>query len=272
MTKPVIFFFRGLNTYGDDRARFGPLDFGPVSEGLKKYFAQAGVEFVFVTGMGSGPLTEIAERARVFVRGHTLWLNHAGPTVFLGHSAGGLIARKLFGEPEFCSASGSFGQSLKCITVATPHRGSKLAEILCRAPSAFPKTARLLEHANYDLKRRHQFFLELTPAAVSAFFIDSISAGTDLEAQNSGATRALYSVVCSAPRAEWCWPLRAMHCLTMLREFSDESDGIVERSSQAAGTVLAEIRIDHFRQVGLPGGKHPQFIELCRVLLNACFS
>jgi hypothetical protein len=77
----------------------------------------------------------------------------------------------------------------------------------------------------------------------------------------------LGSIVCSAPRQDWCVPLRLFYQLPVFDDFNLPSDGMIERDTQSFGDVTAELNIDHFRQIGLFGGSH-RFQQLCDVLVD----
>lgn len=238
MIPPVhVFFFRGLSTYGHDRAVWSIFDFGPVYKRLASTLTAKGILFHPVLGMGTGSLAEVTNRARLFLAQHPVWRDSRLPVHFLGHSAGGLVARLLTAEAQ--------RPLLSLLTVATPHRGTELAQVCLDMPARQPSSARTLRRFGYDIERRHEFFAELTPESVTRL----LSAEPDL----AKIVRAA-SVVCSSSRAEWCLPLRLIYKIEAFAQLTALSDGAVERDSQPFGEVIAELNIDHFRQVGLFGG------------------
>jgi hypothetical protein len=139
------------------------------------------------------------------------------------------------------------------LTVATPHRGSKLAEICVNMPEQFKGSHLLLKTFRYDVSRKRHFFSELTPSSVS----EMLGAEPRVPSQIRAG-----SVVCSAPRSEWCLPLKMFYKVKAFDDFRAPSDGLVESASQPFGEVVAEVNIDHFRQVGLFGGGE-RFSRLC---------
>lgn len=215
--------------------------------------ARRGIDFHPVIGMGSGPLLEVAARARAFVEDHPVWKDPRTPVHFLAHSAGGLVARLV--ADALGSARPNKIQS--CLTVASPHRGSRLAQVFMEMHENYRGSALILKSFGYDVSRKRPYFSELTPAAVKALMSDGDNSATE-----SGVARA--SIVAWAPREEWCLPLSLFYRLRAFNDFRAPSDGVVERDTQTFGQVVAELKIDHFRQIGLFGESH-RFEQLCDV-------
>jgi hypothetical protein len=143
---------------------------------------------------------------------------------------------------------------ISALTVATPHRGSALAEIVAQMPERYRGSEMILRSFGYNIKTRRHFFEELTPSGLKKVFIQG-----DLE--KPYATIRTGSIVCAAPRSEWCLPLKACYKIKAFDDFRLPSDGIVERDSQPWGRVVAEVPMDHFRQVGLfRAGKQFEFL------------
>lgn len=243
-----VFFFRGLSTYGHDHAQWSVFDFGPIYKHLSAAFAGRGIEFHPITGLGAGSLPEIAARAAGFLGSHPIWNDPTQPVHFLGHSAGGLVAR-------MAAAQAPAGKLLSCLTIASPHRGSRLARICVDMPEVNRGSALVLRTFGYDVAKKRHFFDELTSESIGKLFAAEIKSATP--------TR-LASVVCWAPRSEWCWPLKLFYRVKAFNDFDLPSDGVVERDSQPYGDVIAELKIDHFRQVGLFGDLH-RFERMCDV-------
>ncbi|MGE3683644.1 MAG: esterase/lipase family protein [Bdellovibrionales bacterium] len=267
MPSVPVFFFRGLSTYGHDHAQWTVFDFGPVYKRLAASLNRKGLDFHPVLGMGSGPLREVAWRARAFIESHPIWQDPERPIGFLAHSTGGLVARLVLEQ----MGDAARGKVVRFLTVASPHRGSALAQICVEMPERYPGSAFILRSSGYNVAAKRPFFAELTPERVaevlSHFTSDdrgTLSAeGDTVSLGKSGIQVA--SIVCHAPRAQWCLPLRLCYTLKAFREFAIPSDGVVELDSQAFGKVVAEIQLDHFRQVGLFGGNaSSEFGQMCR--------
>lgn len=251
MKKPPVhvFYFRGLSTYGSDDAKWSVFNFGPMHRHLSRAFAERDVTLIPVEGMGVGRLDEMAARARKFIETHPVW-TAAGSVHFCGHSAGGLIARLTLD-----SLADANGRVSSIMTFGTPNSGCEIARICVDMPVKFRGTTWLLLGCGYDVARHRRFFEELTPERVLPL--------KSLKTQ--GARTA--SVVCYSTRPDFCVPLKIFYRLGAFRSYSSLSDGIVDRDSQPFGEVVAEINIDHFRQIGL-FGERKRFEKLADVLTD----
>lgn len=240
-----VFFIRGLSTYGSDNAQWSVFDFGPMYKHLGAALEARGITFHPVLGLGAGSLPEIAKRAQAFLTSHSVWNDPNQKVHLIGHSAGGLALRLVLPQLKRPVAS--------ALTVATPNHGSELAEICVSLPERYKGSHLLLKTCGYNVAAKQHFFTELTRENVGRIL--------GAESQVPAGTR-VGSVVCSAPRAEWCWPLKMFYKVKAFDDFRTPSDGLVERDSQPFGDVVAEVNIDHFRQVGLFGGCE-RFSRLC---------
>ncbi len=234
MTVNHVFFIRGLSTYGRDNAKWSVFDFGPVYRHLEAAMETRGVKFHPVLGLGAGSLPEVTARAAAFLHNDPVWMDPDKRVHLLGHSAGGLVVRLLL--------PGLKRQVASALTVATPHRGSGLAEICANMPERNKGSALVLKSFGYNVKIKRHFFSELTSASLANVM--------PAEGKPTTVSR-IGSIVCSAPRAEWCLPLKMFYKIKAFDDFTLPSDGVVERDSQPFGEVIREISIDHFRQVGL---------------------
>lgn len=241
-----MFFIRGLSTYGQDNAKWSVFDFGPVYRHLQAAIGDRGIEFHPVLGLGAGNLREVTTRANAFLDQHPVWTDKTKSVHLLGHSAGGLVVRMLLPNLK--------REVRSALTVATPNRGSGLAELVTQIPEKYRGSDLILKTFGYNVSRKLHFFRELTPENVARV----------LSAAPTAAAMAprLGSIVCSAPRSEWCLPLKTFYKIKAFDDFRVPSDGFVERDTQPFGDVIAELNIDHFRQVGL-FRKERQFEELC---------
>jgi hypothetical protein len=247
MSPAQVFFFRGLSTYGLDHAKWSVFDFGPIHGHFASELSRHGIEFHPVLGMGAGPLPEVARRAREYIERHPAWRDPSRPVHFLGHSAGGLIARLVLPELEAARP----GKILSCLTIATPHAGSQLAQIAVEMPERYRGSTLILRSFGYNVRIKRRFFEELTKDGIARV----LGAGRPSAAEAA-------SIVAAAPRREWCPPLRLFYKVKAFNDFALPSDGIVERDSQPFGNVIGELPIDHFRQVGLFGERH-RFESMC---------
>ena len=83
---------------------------------------RAGISRVLILGYSSFRDDFETEAARLAARLRELVPPRA-PVCFLGHSLGGLMARRLAAEPDFC------GRTRCLVTLGTPHQGSALARL-----------------------------------------------------------------------------------------------------------------------------------------------
>jgi hypothetical protein len=170
---------------------------------------------------------------------------------FLGHSAGGVITRLLLSTLE--REGFPVAQKIRShVTIATPHHGSALANVALHMPETHPGSALILRLLGYNLKTRRDFFRSMSRASIHALL-----ANTSNPAIPQG------SIVCAPAPAEWCRLLKTIYLLPGLKAFTQPSDGFVERESQVFGEILAEIPLDHLRQVGLFDGFSPAFQHMC---------
>ncbi|HML53739.1 MAG TPA: alpha/beta fold hydrolase [Solidesulfovibrio magneticus] len=85
-------------------------------------FGRAGISRVLILGYPSFRDDFETEAARLAARLRQLMPPRA-PVCFLGHSLGGLMARRLAAEPDF------LGRTRCLVTLGTPHQGSALARL-----------------------------------------------------------------------------------------------------------------------------------------------
>jgi triacylglycerol lipase len=143
----------------------------------------------------------------------------------IGHSMGGLDARRLLDEPRWAR------RILSLTTVATPHLGSTLADL---ARVRVGPIYRLLESLGID----HRGFMDVTRTAAR----DANAAGA------SSRSLPVFSVAGVPEESQVCWPLRALH--ETLRGFEGPNDGLVSRESALGfGTPLQDWPVDHLRQM-----------------------
>lgn len=235
MSDVNVFFLRGLSTEGTDDIKWSPFDQGPMHRELTRAFAARGVNLIGVPGMGVGSWQEVSTRALAGLEAHPIWRNADQPVHLFGHSAGGVVLRYLL-------ETGLHRRNLlSAITLASPHRGSYLAKVFAQMPDTHGGSAFLFKILGYDVGRRSSIFATLDSDIVNALWRPEVVI--------DGVRMA--SIVASLPRGEWCNLLKVAHSIKALQSFTHESDGIVEKETQAWGEVIAELKIDHIRQIGL---------------------
>ncbi len=147
------------------------------------------------------------------------------PVHLIGHSMGGLDARRLLADESWQE------QILSLTTIGTPHLGSSLADF---AKLRVGRVFRLLEALKIDTqgcldvtrKAAYRFHKRFAPPAR----IPCFSVAGDPLAQNV------------------CWPLRRLH--EVLSEIEGPNDGLVSvESANAFGSPLPHWPVDHLRQV-----------------------
>jgi hypothetical protein len=248
-----VFFFRGMSTHGNDNATWAGLDFGPMYRRWQSEMSRRGAHFHSIQGMGAGRLTEMAARARQFLRSHPVWRNPDQPVHFLGHSAGGLITRLILQHGDVAR-----GKVLSSLSIATPHSGAALADLCINMSRTHPGSYRAMRLGGFNLNKHAEFFAQFTGANLQRLFNDK---------PIQPAAERVASIVCASPRAEWCRILKLFYKLKAFHEFDVYSDGMIERDTQPFGEVFAELRIDHFRQIGLfDDGR--LFRQMCDVMYD----
>ncbi len=254
MSAKHIFFFRGLSTFASDNIRWAFLDLGPMHRKLSQNLSQRGIVFHPISGMGAGTLSEVADRAYQFLQTHPVWLDAKQPVSFLGHSAGGLIARLLLSRSDIPK-----DKVERFLSIATPHNGTSLAETCINMPRDFRGSYLMLMGTGYNISKRRKFFEEFTASHIQHLFAQSPSSPEELPVKRVG------SLVCHVAREEWCLPLKLFSKIPAFAARSAPSDGMIETDTQRFGEVIAELPIDHFRQVGIFGEPH-RFEKMCDVI------
>ncbi len=147
------------------------------------------------------------------------------PVHLIGHSMGGLDARRLLADESWQE------RILSVTTIGTPHLGSSLADF---AKLRVGRVFRLLEALRIDT----QGCLDVTRKAARRFH----------ERFAPPANIPCFSVAGDPPPEEVCWPLRRLHAI--LSEMEGPNDGVVSvESANAFGRPLPRWPVDHLRQV-----------------------
>jgi triacylglycerol lipase len=214
-----------------------------MSHNLKKYFLAKGLPFVAIDHMKCGDIEQLGQRALQQILSLPAPLTRHGIHL-LGHSMGGLVARWLVRHLQ--------GVEIKSlITVATPHRGSQLAENLANVDLSHPLLYRAAQLIGYSIEERKKYFLPLHRQRVENFNKDYT---LPANIQCMSASFAL-------PPTQMSWPMRAIQNRFPTAE---QNDGIVELSSQGWGESLGVFSLDHFAQLGFFFYLNPQKRQAAR--------
>ena len=147
------------------------------------------------------------------------------PVHIIGHSMGGLDARRLLADPFWRN------RVLSLTTIGTPHLGTFLADF---AKLRVGRVYRLLEMMGLD----PQGFLDITRLSARRFHRRYVQP-TDIPC---------FSLAGDPPVAEVTWPLQRLHAV--LSELEGPNDGLVPvASAQAFGIPLPSWPADHLRQM-----------------------
>jgi triacylglycerol lipase len=156
------------------------------------------------------------------------------PVHVIGHSMGGLDARRLLTEPEWAH------RVLSLTTIGTPHLGSTIADL---AQLKAGRVYRLLTVLGID----HRGFLDVTRRNAREFH------------EKAAPPRGMpcFSIAGNPSREDVCWPLHRLY--TALSELEGPNDGLVSvESALAFGTPLPHWPVDHFRQMNwMVSGSEP---------------
>lgn len=247
-TSPVVYFFRGLNSRGDEILRIGPMGFGTYSHRIINSLSPTTV--LNVVGLGRGSVEEMGENAYKFLKNDSLFNSFDRPVHFFGHSMGGLVARYLAHKKDICERIESI------VTVGTPHLGLPAA-----VPNDQGKPMKLIRRIiEADLKDNSQYYQSCRPQNMRQFNQDF-----------PNVDGVFYGSLVGKVRRE--------HLPISLRiidsEYNQEaSDGMVPESSQIWGQHLGTYRLDHLEQIGLCQDFNPlrrlefnlEFRRFCRKL------
>lgn len=165
------------------------------------------------------------------------------PVHLIGHSMGGLDARRLLADPD------ARRRMLTLTTIGTPHLGSVLADF---AKLRVGRVYNLLAAMGID----PQGCLDVTRSAARRHH----------ERNPVPSDVPCFSVAGDPAAESVCWPLRRLHAV--LSELEGPNDGLVSvESANAFGTPLPAWPVDHLRQMnwlsnGLPDLVAPTPLEL----------
>lgn len=236
-----IWYFRGLNSSGDDHIRFGVLKAGLMYGRLEKAFQQHRLEFISIQNIGAGPLSEQVARATQFIEDHPSW-SKPGLHHFLGHSAGGLLARAVAHHVHASDQINSI------VTLATPHQGASITHPALRIPEERPWLFHSLKLMGFNLQKKKDLFASFTPKSIREF-----------NTRYPNLQQIHYaSVSFSLTQEELSLPIRLLHHFAKGRYTLTENDGLIEVESQRWGHHLGHHHLDHLDQLGFHWHLHPQ--------------
>jgi hypothetical protein len=292
-SKPRVYYFRSLNTRGDDSIKVGPFLLGSFSSRFERVLDPERLDFVPVLGLGTGPLQEQAERGKKFLENDGFFERSGGAVHFFGHSAGGLVAKLILEDARF--SAGGWVRSL--ITIGTPHHLGAASAWAAEFSLRRPLGARFFRQIfGYDFQKKRATFesfravAERMPAGTEA----ETRVGLEVEAMaGAGAGRdqaadpeieetqakiktrtrlfsfpaSLFtgSVICAPPPRTWSVLMRTLRHFLPLSQVPLPSDGLIERDAQVFGENHWEFQLDHIQQIGF-GGQGAEFLRLCRFL------
>jgi triacylglycerol lipase len=241
--KAPIVLAHGL--FGFSRIGLGPLTLTTYFRGIPDELRAAGNR-VLVTRVH--PIAGVEFRARR-LGDRILRAFPEDPVHIIGHSMGGLDARRLLADPFWRE------RILSLTTIGTPHLGTFLADF---AKLRVGRVYRLLDLLGLDPRG----FLDITRLSARRFH----------RRYRQPVDLPCFSLAGDPPKHEVTWPLQRLHAV--LTELEGRNDGLVSVvSAQAFGTPLPCWPADHLRQMNWmpppPGSICPPVPELyARVLDN----
>lgn len=232
--QPLVLLFRGMSTHGDENLRFSKLKIGPMMGPWSRYFKKNNLEARTVQGMGNGHIQNNIDKAALFI--NQIPDIESRKLILMGHSTGGLVARALVHHPTV--------QHLNfraVISVATPHKGTRTAELAGEFATHYPKTYKTMRLIGYDFNSKKETFANLTRERVNAFNL-----------QFPDRSEIIYaSSVFSLEKDEMSWPVQSVYRHTWSKNNEPpRSDGFVEEESQAWGEKWFSLPLDHICQIG----------------------
>lgn len=245
--KEPIVLAHGL--FGFSRIGVGPITLTSYFRRIPEALREAGNQ-VIVTRVP--PIASVEERAHRLAE-HIDYALPTGKFHFIGHSMGGLDARRLLTDPAWRR------RTLSLTTIGTPHLGSSIADF---AKLRVGRVFRLLTTLGID------------PAGC-------------LDVTRKAARRAhrlleppkdlFCTSIAGAPTHDSVsWPLKRLHAV--LEEMEGPNDGLVSvESALAFGTPLEPWPVDHLQQMnwlvpGDPGSDHSPIFDLYASIVQRLLS
>ena len=216
---PRLYLAHGL--FGFTRIGLGPVTLTAYFRGIPEALQGVGNR-VLVTRVQ--PIAGVEQRARRLGE-QIVQAFGDEPVHLIGHSMGGLDARRLLADQSW------HDRILSITTIGTPHLGSSLADF---AKLRVGRVFRLLEALKIDT----QGCLDVTRKAARRFN----------ERFAPPANIPCFSVAGDPLAHDVCWPLRRLHAV--LSEIEGPNDGLVSvESANAFGRPLPRWPVDHLRQM-----------------------
>lgn len=182
------------------------------------------------------PTSTVAERADSLAEQIASWDKRAGrPVAVLGHSMGGLDVRYAI------SKLGAGSMIHTCMTVASPHRGSSVADLLMRQADRF-ELSRLVEELPIKFLADMPGGARCLTVEASEEFNRQVLDVDGVRYLSMGGSRG--SVLRTSPE------LAAFYLYLENRE--GPNDGLVSVKSATWGEYVATLDMDHFHQVNFP--------------------
>ena len=230
--------------FGFSRIGLGPLTLTTYFRGIPDELRAAGNR-VLVTRVH--PIAGVEFRARR-LGDRILRAFPEEPVHIIGHSMGGLDARRLLADPFWPK------RVLSLTTIGTPHLGTYLADF---AKLRVGRVYRLLDLMGLDPRG----FLDITRRSARRFH----------RLHDQPLDIPCFSLAGDPPSTEVTWPLQRLHA--MLSELEGPNDGLVSvASAQAFGTALPSWPADHLRQMNwmtpTPGSICPPVPDLYAQVLD----
>ncbi|HWT77999.1 MAG TPA: alpha/beta fold hydrolase [Candidatus Methylomirabilis sp.] len=230
--------------FGFSRIGLGPLTLTTYFRGIPDELRAAGNR-VLVTRVH--PIAGVEFRARR-LGDRILRAFPEEPVHIIGHSMGGLDARRLLADPFWRK------RVLSLTTIGTPHLGTYLADF---AKLRVGRVYRLLDLMGLDPRG----FLDITRRSARRFH----------RLHDQPLDIPCFSLAGDPPSTEVTWPLQRLHA--MLSELEGPNDGLVSvASAQAFGTALPSWPADHLRQMNwmtpMPGSICPHVPDLYAQVLD----
>lgn len=233
----IVFFLRGLNTYGNDSLNFGPLPVGDMAKHwIKAMRPVSDMQFIVVRGLGVGTFNDYIARAKSFIESecfkHPEYLKQQ--IHLLGHSLGGVIARAL---PHHLDKTISVRS---VVSIASPHHGSLLAQSIIEKLETQTEHFRLLNLVGYNVKDRLHHFIHIRPEEMQIF-----------NQRYSDIPSIRYACcLCRAKESDLSWPMKVSLLMSPPGIRAVESDGMVELTAQKWGDVIGTFALDHLSELG----------------------
>ena len=237
-----------------------PSQLHPIAEHLRRH----GIRAYAPNVAPYAPVARRAERWRQHLQ-HVLEETRAPKVHLIAHSMGGLDARYLNARLD------GYRHVAALITIATPHRGTSLAELVLARPATvqrwLERLARRLSHLLLpdEPAALLDTVAQLTPAYVTEMFNAEVPDHPDVPcfswAGIAGPGTDVPITPCIAPQARYIYRCEGLN------------DGYVSVRSARWGRFLGTLRVDHLRQVGVhigPGAPFNEksfFLDLCRRVL-----